>query len=297
MPTARERFRAVLARPAWTPAAPVFDPLSARIADMQGWEVFKLSGSVGKFANLAVPDGIPIANMSDLVDVCSRITRVSDASLIVDADDGGGNALTVMRTVRELEGAGVCAIEIEDNLVPARLAGGQKRHGVMVSKEEQVGKLRAALAARRDPATVIVARTSALSELPLAEAVDRIKAYSETGAQALMLLPGKPKQRCAELEAVSRVTSLPLCVHPMPAGEMTASEESAFMVAHNARIRFLGALTIYSMAVKAMHEGFEHLRRGGLPEELKAQQASTELMRAVDRTEEYRKHEQAFVRE
>ena len=60
MSKARERFRHILARPACTPAAPVFDPLSARIADMLGWEVCKLSGSVGKFANLAVPDGVQI---------------------------------------------------------------------------------------------------------------------------------------------------------------------------------------------------------------------------------------------
>ena len=90
MVRARERFRTMLSTGACTPAAPIFDPLSARIADMLGWEVCKLSGSVGKFANLAVPDGLPLANMSDLADVCARISRVADVCLIADADDGGG---------------------------------------------------------------------------------------------------------------------------------------------------------------------------------------------------------------
>lgn len=98
----RERFRSVLARPTCTLAANIFDPLSARIAHMLGYEVCVLSRSVGKAANLAVPD-IVLSNMSDVVDHCRRITRIADVSLMVDAEDGFGNAVNVMRTVKELE--------------------------------------------------------------------------------------------------------------------------------------------------------------------------------------------------
>jgi oxaloacetate decarboxylase len=154
----RERFRSVLARPICTLAANIFDPLSARIAHMLGYDVCVLSGSVGKVANLAVPD-IVLSNMSDLVDHCRRITRIADVSLMVDAEDGFGNAVNVMRTVKELEAAGVSAIEIEDNVVPKQF---NVSHPGLVSREEQVGKLKAAVAARSDPSTVIVARTSAL---------------------------------------------------------------------------------------------------------------------------------------
>jgi carboxyvinyl-carboxyphosphonate phosphorylmutase len=275
----------------------VFDPLSARIADMQGWEVCKLSGSVAKFANLAVPDGVPMSNISDLVDVCWRIHRTSDVCLIVDADDGGGSALNVMRTVRDLEAAGVAAIEIEDNLIPSRLRDSGPRHAHMVSKEEQVGKLRAAVAARRDPTTVIVARTSALSELPLNEALDRIKAYSDTGAEALMLLKGKAGQRRAELEAVRQVTQLPLCTHSVLAGELEESDDTAFMVSNRVRIRFLGATTVYSMAVKAIYDGLDHLKQSRPAPELKDRQASADLLRAVDRTEEFKRWEQEYLRD
>lgn len=291
MSKARERLREVLSRPVCTPAAPIFDPLSARIADLLGWEVCKLSGSVGKFANLAVPDGVPLSNMSDLVDVCWRINRVADVPLIADADEGGGNALNVMRTVRELEAAGVAAIEIEDNLVPRRFGAGASRHSLMVSKEEQVGKLRAAVAARRDPTTVIVARTSALSELPLEEAQDRIRAYSQTGAEAIML-PGLRQGR-ADVQAAHQATHLPLCVLGLPPD---AVQDQAFLVAQGVRIRFLGQPT-YGMAVKAIYDSLKHLKDGEAPEELRDRQASAELLRAVDRTQELMEWEQRYVKE
>ena len=126
---------------------------------------------------------------------------------MVDAEDGFGNAVNVRRTVQEMEAAGVAAIEIEDNVVPKRF---NVQHPGLVSKEEQVGKLQAAVAARTDPSTVIVARTSALAECPLEEALDRVRAYATTGAEALMLAT-VPRGR-ADIAAVHSATSLPLCV-------------------------------------------------------------------------------------
>src|SRR5262245_29313984 len=153
MSRARERFRSVLSASMCTLAANIFDPLSARVAHMLGYDVCVLSGSVGKVANLGVPD-IVLSNMSDVVDHCRRIMRVAEVSLMVDAEDGFGNVVNVMRTVKELEAAGVSAIEIEDNVVPKRF--NVARPG-LVSTAEQVGKLKAAVAARTDLTTVIVA--------------------------------------------------------------------------------------------------------------------------------------------
>ena len=116
MSRAREQFRGVLGGSTCVLAANIFDPLSARIADMLGYEVCVLSGSVGKAANLGVPD-IVLSNMSDVVDHCRRITRMAAVSLMVDAEDGFGNAVNVRRTVQEMEAVGVSAIEIEDNAV------------------------------------------------------------------------------------------------------------------------------------------------------------------------------------
>src|SRR5215468_11496543 len=134
MSHALERFRRVISGSTCVLAANIFDPLSARIADMLGYEVCVLSGSVGKAANLGVPD-LVLANMSDVVDHCRRITRMADVSLMVDAEDGFGNAVNVVRTVREMEAAGVAGIEIEDNVVPKQF---HVTHPGLVSTAEQV---------------------------------------------------------------------------------------------------------------------------------------------------------------
>ena len=276
MSIARERFRQVLSRDTCTLAANIFDPLSARIADLLEYEICILSGSVGKVANLGVPD-IVLSNMSDVVDHCRRILRMSDVSLMVDAEDGFGNAVNVARTVREMEGVGVSAIEIEDNVVPKQFNVASPG---LVSTAEQVGKLKAAVAARIDPTTVIVARSAALGECPLGEALDRIKAYSETGAEAVMLTGCQSR---AQLEAVHRVTNLPLCVLSPPAD---ARNDPAFLAANGVRILMLGNPT-FAVAVKAIHDSLEHLKDGGSLEDLAERQTAPDLLRRVNRTDEF----------
>lgn len=281
----RERFRSVLARPTCTLGANIFDPLSARIAHMLGYEVCVLSGSVGKVANLAVPDTV-LSNMSDVVDHCRRITRIADVSLMGDAEDGFGNAVNVVRTVQEMEAAGVSAIEIEDNVVPRQ---SNVANPGLVSKAEQVGKLKAAVAARRDPTTVIVARTSALAECPLEEALDRIRAYADTGAEALMLVGAHRGQ--ADIEAVRQVTALPLCVlSPSP----DVRNDRDFLAAHGVRILMLGNPT-FAVAVKAIYDSLKHLRDGGALEVLQDRQAAQDLLRAVNRTDEFKQQQQDYV--
>jgi oxaloacetate decarboxylase len=281
----RERFRSMLAHPTCTLAANIFDPLSARIAHLLGYDVCVLSGSVGKVANLAVPD-LVLSNMSDLVDHCRRITRIADVSLMVDAEDGFGNAVNVMRTVKELEAAGVSAIEIEDNVVPKRF---HVAHPGLVSTAEQLGKLNAAVAARTDPTTVIVARTSALAECSLEEALERIRAYADTGSEALMLVGvhrGRP-----DIEAVHQATSLPLRVLNPPAD---VRNDPRFLAANGVRILMLGN-PVFAVAVKAIYDSLKHLKDGGALEALQDRQASQHLLRAVNRTEEFMQQQREYM--
>jgi len=222
--------------------------------------------------------------------VCWRINRVSDMCLIADADEGGGNAMNVYRTVRELEATGVVAIELEDNRVPSRFGEAESRHALMVPVEEHVEKLRAAVEARRDPSTVIVARTLALAQLPLDQALQRIHAYSETGAEAIML-PRLPRGR-ADIEALHRTTSLPLFVLGAPPDDDSAP---GFLAAHGVRIFFLG-LSIYAMTVKTLHDGLKHLKDGGSPADLKDRSAPQELIEAVNRTPEFKRWQARFMK-
>ena len=285
MSRARELFREVLARPPCTLAANIFDPLSARIANMLGYEVCVLSGSVGKVANLGVPD-IVLSNMSDVVDHCRRITRIADVSLMVDAEDGFGNAVNVVRTVREMEAAGVAGIEIEDNFVPRQF---KMTDPGLVSTTEQVGKLEAAVAARTDPTTVIVARSAAFGLCPQDEALERIRAYSQTGAEAVMLTGVSTRE---QIEAARQATPLPLCVLNPPAD---ARNDQAFLDA-NMRILMLGNPT-YAVVVKAIHDSLGHLKDGGAIEELADRQAPPELLRQVNRMDEFIALQDMYLRE
>lgn len=285
MSQARERFRYVLSRPMCTVAANIFDPLSARIASMLDYEVCFLSGSVGKVANLGVPD-IVLYNLSDAVDHCRRITRMADVSLMVDGEDGFGNAVNVGRTIKELEAAGVAAIEIEDTIAPVRF---QAEDPGLYSTAEQVGKLEAAVAARTDLTTVIVARTAALAYCTLDEALARIRTYAQTGVEAIRLVGLRTR---AQLEAVHQVTSLPLTVLSPPADMM---HDRAYLTAQGVRILMLGN-PAFAIAVKALYDCFKHLQDGGALEALDAQQASPELLRAVNRTDEFLQWQQRYVR-
>ena len=285
MVVARERFRTVLSRPDCTLAANIFDPLSARIAHMLDYEVCFLSGSVHKVANLAVPD-IVLVNMSDLVDVCRRITRIADVSLMHDGEDGFGNAVNVVRSVKELEAAGVSAIEIEDSIPPTRFNQGSLG---LFSQEEQVGKLEAAVAARTDPMTVIVARTTALAEFSLDEALERIKAYSQTGVEAIRLAGLKTKE---QLEAVHRITDLPLTVLSPPDNMM---DDMDYLAANGVSILMAGN-PAFGMAIQAIYDSFKHLKDGGSVDDLAPREADADLLRQVNRTDEFIKLQDQYLR-
>jgi len=285
MSLARERFRDVISRPTCTVAANIFDPLSARIADLLDYEVCFLSGSVGKVANLGVPD-IVMYNMSDAADHCRRITRMSDVSLMVDGEDGFGNAVNAMRTVRELEAAGVSAIEIEDSVAPLKFNAPDPG---LYSIAEQVGKLEASVTARADPTTVIVARTAALAKCTIDEAVDRISAYAQTGVEAIRLSGLRTRE---QLVAVHQATSLPLTVLTPPTDLI---KDRAFLAANGVRILMLGN-PAFAVAVKAVYDCLKHLKEGGALEELSDQQASADLLRAVNLTDEYVNLQQQFLR-
>jgi oxaloacetate decarboxylase len=275
------RLKEVLLGPECLPAAPIFDPLSARIAEMSGWKVCKLAGSVAKAAELSLPDGVPLANVSDLVDICRRINRVIDVSLMVDVDDGGDTPLNLYRTVRDLEAVGVAAIEVEDNLIPQHLGSPASRHSELIPTGRQVDKLKAALEARREDSTLIIARTSALSEMPLADALVRIKAFAASGVDALMLPGVAPKTRSV-IDAVHAVTDLPLCVVGLTQ-EMAHDRE--FLDRNRVRIRYFGQ-PVYGITVKAIYDSLAHLKRGDSLEDLDDLRASPDLMNAITRLDE-----------
>lgn len=140
----RFAFRELLASGSCYHTASVFDPMSARIAADLGFEVGILGGSVASLQVLAAPD-FALITLSEFVEQATRIGRVAQLPVLADADHGYGNALNVMRTVIELERAGVAGLTIEDTLLPAQFG---RKSTDLIPVEEGVGKIRAALEAR-----------------------------------------------------------------------------------------------------------------------------------------------------
>jgi carboxyvinyl-carboxyphosphonate phosphorylmutase len=198
----RRRFRAVLAGDGVVRPASVFDPVSAQIAGALEFEMALLAGSMASLAVLGAPDLI-LLTLSELAEQARRICRVSSIPLLVDADHGYGNAMNVRRTVEELEVAGVAALSIEDTDLPARF--GQDKAS-LVSLEEAIGKMRAALEARREPDLVIAGRTNVSLAEP-DEAIRRCRAYEDAGVDALFLTGVRQR---ADLDAVVKSTALPI---------------------------------------------------------------------------------------
>lgn len=182
---ARERFRELLERPGLVPQPVVYDPLGARIAEEVGFEGLGLGGyAMG--AHLASTE--PLLSLEDVAAITRRITGASSLPLMVDAGAGWGEPLHAMHTVRVLEQAGAASIHIEDQIFPKRV---HYHKGIehIIGVDEMVAKLRAAVAGRRDPNFVIVARTDAMRTDDYDEGIRRAAAYVEAGAEVVMLFP------------------------------------------------------------------------------------------------------------
>jgi carboxyvinyl-carboxyphosphonate phosphorylmutase len=279
----RERFRAILAGPRCIHPGSVFDPISGRIAEEVGFEAAMFAGSVASLAVLGAPDLI-VLTLTEFAEQAYRINRAATLPLLVDADHGYGNALNVMRTVQELETAGVAALTIEDTQLPA--AFGAPEAATLVPIAEGVGKLRAALAARQDPRLVIVGRTSAPTITGLDDTVARLQAYEAAGADMLFVVGLKTR---AQLDAVAAAVSRPLFLSP-PSAEL---DDLDYLSSRNVRVCLQGHQP-FMAAVQAVHATLTALRAGRRPAEL-AGIASADLMRRVTRQADYERWTREFL--
>ncbi|MFN7085016.1 MAG: oxaloacetate decarboxylase [Burkholderiales bacterium] len=280
----RNRLRAILSGSRCLSPASVFDPLSARVAEAVGYEIGMLAGSVASNTTLAAPDLI-VLTLTEFAEQIRRIMRASRLSLLVDADHGYGNALNVMRTVEELEHAGVSALSIEDTALPIRFGQAEGRDE-LIGPAEMVGKLKAAVAARRDPSLIIAGRTAALKVEDTARTVERVKAYAATGVDAIFIIGVESLE---QVKAVHEAAKLPVIV-----GSAPAALRREDLAACGARILLQGHQPV-AAAVKALHETYSHLFNGGAPADLKSKIASPQEMDYLVRSEDYRKWQREYL--
>ena len=269
MMTRRERLRAILTGGECVHPGSVFDPVSARIAEDLGFELGMFAGSTASLAILGSPDVILIT-LTEFAEQCRRICRAGALPILVDADHGYGNALNVMRTVQEMEVAGIAGLTIEDTDLPRGYGDGRPR---VLPIAEGAGKIRAALSARRDPDLVIVGRTSAMSITGTEDAVRRAGAYAEAGADALFFTGiTSPEQ----LHAIRAVTELPIIL-----GGGDALGDRAELAALGVRIALQGHQPIMA-GFQAVYETLKALREGVPPKQLRGV-PDADFMRRVTR--------------
>ena len=262
MTTPRQRLRAVLAGAACVHPASVFDAASARLAESLGVACLMLAGSVASLSVLGAPDLI-LLTLSEFAEQARRICRASALPLVADADHGYGTALNVMRCVQELEAAGVAGLTIEDTDLPPPYGAAAPR---LVPRAEAIDKLRAALAARRDPDLVIIGRTGALESAGIEEAVARAAAFAAAGVDGVFLTG---LRRLEELDAVAAAVRLPILL-----GAAAPDLASGDLARRGVRFRILGHHP-YLAALNAAYEAWRAVAAGepagaGLSEPLRA---------------------------
>jgi carboxyvinyl-carboxyphosphonate phosphorylmutase len=180
----RARLRELLAGPSPVMAPGAYDALSARLVEQAGFDVVYMTG-FGTTASLIGRPDVGLLTGTEMVDNARRIVSAVDVPVIADADTGYGNAINVARTVQLYEQAGVAALQLEDQVMPKKC--GHMSGKAVIETGEMVGKIRAAVEARRDPDFLVIARTDAVAVHGLAEALRRARAFAEAGADLLFV--------------------------------------------------------------------------------------------------------------
>jgi carboxyvinyl-carboxyphosphonate phosphorylmutase len=269
----REKLRSILSGQACIRPGSVYDAISIRIAEDLGFDLGMFGGSVASLAVLGDPD-VALITLTELAEQMRRMARAAALPVLVDADHGYGNALNVRRTVQELEAAGAAGLTIEDTLLPQAFGEAKTQ---LISLEEGVGKMKAALDGRSDPSLVILGRTGAASIASLEETIRRAQAYEATGVDALFFTGIKSR---AELEAISSATRLPIVLGGVPE-ELNALD---YLAGQRVRIGLQGHAPI-AAATQAVYETLKALRDGTPPKNLKGLASSdltSRVMREAD---------------
>src|SRR5687767_781491 len=183
--TVRQRLRARLRKQSLIVAPGIYDAYGARFVERAGFEAAYMTGNGVSASVLGQPD-VGLVDLTLLSRHAHYAAACIDIPLICDADTGYGNAVNVRHTVREFEAAGVAAIHIEDQMTPKR-CGHLPGARPVIELSEAVGKIEAAVAARRDPDFIIIGRTDAATGQGVDAAIARVKAFRQAGADVLFV--------------------------------------------------------------------------------------------------------------
>jgi 2,3-dimethylmalate lyase len=206
------QLRELLKRKEILVAPGAHDALAAKIVAMAGFEAVYFTGYGQAASHLGGPD-VGLLTMTEMAMRARNFAAAVDIPVIADADTGFGNAVNVMRTVREYEAAGVAAVQIEDQVAPKKC--GHMIGRQVVPLEEMVGKIRAAVAARQDSDLVIIARTDSRTSLGIDEALRRGRAFAEAGADVLFI---ESPESVEEMKLITSSFQIPVLANMVEGG-------------------------------------------------------------------------------
>jgi len=232
----------------------VFDCLGALIAQKTGFKAVSITGNGLAGSFLGLPDSAMLS-AREVVDFSRNIAGAVNIPVIGDADTGYGDPITVMRTVKEFEAAGIAAVHIEDQEKRGSYYTGTKR---LVPTAQHSDKIKAAVYAKRDPDFCVIARTDALRTDGMDEALRRIKAYQEAGADAVFLVG---ISSLADIRQISQTVSVPLIINAN-AGDPIAQISPAEIHAAGAKFIFYPSL-LRAAVVKCMSDMLDSLYQSG----------------------------------
>ncbi len=219
------KFRQLLQQPGIIQAPGAYDCLTAKLIQQAGFPAVYMTGAGTSVAKLGYPD-LGLATMSDMIANAGAIADILDVPLIADADTGYGGIMNVRRTVRQYERAGVAAIHIEDQEMPKRC--GHLDDKKVVSTEDMVQKIRAAVDARTDDDFTIIVRTDSIAVTGWEDAMHRCKEYIKAGADALFVEALRTPE---EVEQVAKNINVPLLYNFVESGKsplLSAAELEKF---------------------------------------------------------------------
>jgi 2-methylisocitrate lyase-like PEP mutase family enzyme len=214
--SSRQRFRQLLAGSETIVAPGVYDCISARLVAEAGFQAALITGAGIAASVLGLPD-VGLMTMSEVLAQTRNICRSVDLPLMADCDTGYGNAINVMRTVREFQSAGVAGLFIEDQVSPKRCGHFEGKE--LVSTAEMCQKLRAAVEARSDPDLVLMARTDARAVEGLSAAIERARRYVEAGADMLFVEAPETRDELAEVGRALGPLRVPLLTNLVEGGK------------------------------------------------------------------------------
>jgi 2-methylisocitrate lyase-like PEP mutase family enzyme len=245
-----QQLRHLLSQGKLVVAPGAYDGMTARLIEQAGFDLVYMGGALTS-ATHGLPD-YGITTMTEIVANASKLAGAITVPLICDADTGYGNELNVTRTVQEFERHGIAGIHIEDQVFPKRcghLAGKQ-----VVPVEEFVSKIRAAVAARRDPDFLLIARSDAIAPLGFEEAIARVNAALEAGADMAFI---DAPQTLAQLQAIPRLVKGPCLLNIVSGGktpdvDLDMAQEMGYKLAILSSLMIFAALKAYDDVLRTV---------------------------------------------